>query len=203
MKDRGRGGRCLTDGSWQTMGQEEVCEDKAGFLDGCQRLMETERDVSDVTKMAGTSRMSPISQDEVATAVKGLGESATGTDGITRRTMANIPFGSLATHFNLWMMAERLPEELIKGRSGVFIPKESGTQDPMKYRPITIATVVTRCFHKVLADRVEDADDNPRQKGFKTGDDAAANTTATDHTGGEQKRAERAEAGIHRCGQSL
>ena len=201
MKDRGRGGRCLTDGSWQTMGQEAVCEDKAGFLDACQRLMETEGDVSDVTKMAGTSRMSPISQDEVATAVKGLGESATGTDGITRRTLANIPFGSLATHFNLWIMAERLPEELIKGRS--VHTQGKWHQNPMKYRPITIATVVTRCFHKVLADRVADADDNPRQKGFKTGDGVAANTTATDHTGGEQKRTERAEAGIHRCGQSL
>ena len=119
--------------------------------------------------------MSSISQDEVATAVKGLGESATGRDGITRKTLANIPFGSLATHLNLWMMPERLPEELIKGRT-VFIPKESSTQDPMKYRPITIACVVTRCFHKFLADRVADASDNLRQKGLKRLGGIAANT---------------------------
>ena len=173
LRRTGRGARYVMDESWQTMGQEEVCEDKVP-----QRMADTDGDRGgnpDVTKTAGTSRMPPISQDEVATAVKGLGESATRPDGITRKTLANIPFGSLATHFNLWMMAERLPEEMIKERT-VFIPKESGTQDPLKYRPITIASRVTRCFHKVLADRAEDADDNPRQKGFKKGDGIAANT---------------------------
>ena len=81
----------------------------------------------------------------------------------------------LLAHFTLWMWAEYLPDDLLKGRT-VFIPKEEGTQDPLKFRPITIASTITRCLHKIQADRIKImAKDNPRQKGFKRGDGTAEN----------------------------
>ena len=57
LRRTGRGARYVMDESWQMMGQEEVCEDKVP-----QRMADTDGDRGenpDVTKTAGTSRMSP------------------------------------------------------------------------------------------------------------------------------------------------
>ena len=173
-KDRGKGARAVMDGTWKMIGQDATEVDTGAFLDAWQRLMEEKGEQPDEGQLTGHTRLVPISEDEVRSAVTDLGDTANGPDGVTRRTLADIPYGSLATHFNLWLLAETLPEGLLGGRT-VFIPKEQGTTDPMKFRPITIASVVTRAFHKTLVDRLADADDNPRQKGFKKGDGIAAN----------------------------
>ena len=99
-------------------------------------------------------------------------QTASGPGRVSRKTMTGIPFKKLVSHFNLWLLAEHLPEWLLVGRK-VFIAKVAGSQEPMDFRPITVASVLARVFHKCLAARLEDLDNNIRQKGSKRVDGTA------------------------------
>ena len=119
--------------------------------------------------------MKPFEHAEVLKALRSMGESACGPDRLSVKVVKKIPINVLIPHFTLWTSAEYLPEQLLKWRT-VFIPKEEGTLDPLKFRPITIASVITRCLHKILADRISGmVTDNPRQRGFKQGEGTAEN----------------------------
>ena len=79
----------------------------------------------------------------------------------------------LCSHFNLWLLCGSQPSPLCAGRT-VFLPKGSESGDPLKYRPITIASHILRVFHKVMARRCDAT--IPllyTQKGFRTGDGIA------------------------------
>ncbi|KAL9976766.1 hypothetical protein ACROYT_G014096 [Oculina patagonica] len=77
----------------------------------------------------------------------------------------------LAAHFNLWLLADFPPAALRRGET-VLISKESGTQG--KHRLITLSDITIRCFHRVLAKRMEkDLPWNTRQKAFRSGDGVA------------------------------
>ena len=56
------------------------------------------------------------------------------------------------------------------------IPKEKGTEDPTKTRPITVSSVLVRFFNKIFAKRLEEqCPVSPRQKAFRRGDGIAEN----------------------------
>ena len=56
------------------------------------------------------------------------------------------------------------------------IPKEKGTEDPAKTRPITVSSVLVRLFNKIFAKRLEEqCPVSPRQKAFRWGDGIAEN----------------------------
>ena len=76
----------------------------------------------------------------------------------------------------------RCPDRLLQGETSL-IPKNSlDTQDPVKYRPITVASTIIRCYHKILAKRFErEFPIDPLQRGFKTGDGVAINSFALDY----------------------
>lgn len=54
--------------------------------------------------------------------------------------------------FNCMMLCGQLPEQLLMAET-VLVPKTSTPDDPGGYRPLTVASVVVRHFHKVLAKR--------------------------------------------------
>ena len=65
-----------------------------------------------------------------------------------------LPSDQLAGHFNLWLLAGYLPSALKQGET-VLLPKEEGTGAPEKFRPITISDIVVKCFHRILAQRMQ------------------------------------------------
>ena len=74
--------------------------------------------------------------------------------------------------FNVWLLAGYLPTSLCRAET-VLIAKEAGTESPEKHRPITISDIILRCFHKVLAARLETLPWNKPQKAFMKGDGVA------------------------------
>ena len=56
------------------------------------------------------------------------------------------------------------------------IPKEKGTEDPAKTRPITVSSVLVYLFNKIFAKQLEEqCPVSPRQKAFRRGDGIAEN----------------------------
>ena len=56
----------------------------------------------------------------------------------------------------------------------VLLPKRAEAGDPAKYRPITMSDIVVRCFHRILAQRMEiQLPFSTRQKAFGAGDGVA------------------------------
>ena len=88
-----------------------------------------------------------------------MGETATGPDRINAEILKAVDIEKLSFHFNLWIQGEHLPETLLLGRT-VFIPKELGSNDPLKHRPL-----IARCLYTIPAKRIEECDKDPRQKG--------------------------------------
>ena len=94
-RDRGKGARAVMDGTWKTISQDATEVDTGTFLDAWQRLMEEKGEQPDEGQLTGHNRLASISEDEVRSAVTDLGDTADGPDGVTRRTLADIPYGSL------------------------------------------------------------------------------------------------------------
>ena len=59
---------------------------------------------------------------------------------------------------------------MLDGRT-ILIPKQVGTTDPASHRPITVSSVLTRLYNKILAGRLADScPPSDRQKAFRKGD---------------------------------
>ena len=87
--------------------------------------------------------------------------------------MRAIPFDRLAAHFNLWLLSGYLPSTL-RGGETVLLHKVSGASAPNEFRPITISNIVVRCFHRIMAQRMEmHLPLSLRQKVFRRGDGIA------------------------------
>lgn len=101
--------------------------------------------------------------------------SAHGPDGIGAAVWRAIPCLQKAVVFNIILMEARCPQSLIDSRT-VLIPKEIGAVDPAKFRPLSIASVVLRHLHKILANRVlAYVTNDERQRGFIRADGVAEN----------------------------
>ena len=56
------------------------------------------------------------------------------------------------------------------------IPKESGTNNPVKFTPVTVSSILVQLYNKIIARCLESACPvSPRQKAFWTGDGIAEN----------------------------
>ena len=116
--------------------------------------------------------MVPVSLAEVESALKGSKtDAAAGPDGRNLADLKKAPAKQLlARMFNLWLTTACIPMELTESRT-VLIPKEMGTRDPAKHRPITVSSVLIRVFHKILAARLDThCPPSDRQKAFRSGD---------------------------------
>ena len=100
-------------------------------------------------------------------------DGAPGPDGRKLKDVRAIPLDQLAGHFNLRLHAGCLPSPL-RDAETVLLPKEAGATAPGKYRPITISDIVVRCFHRIMAQRMEmHLPISSRQKAFRSGDGIA------------------------------
>ena len=71
---------------------------------------------------------------------------------------------------NLWLLACRPPGAFKVGVT-VPLPKSADAADPTKFRPITMAIMVCRLFHRLLAHRAgRHLPLGARQKAFREGD---------------------------------
>ena len=97
-------------------------------------------------------------------------DGAPGPNGRKLKDVKAVFIDQLAGHFNLWLYAECLPSPL-RDAETVLLPKEAGASAPEKYRPITISDIVVRCFHRIMAHRMEvHLPFSSQQKAFRAGD---------------------------------
>ena len=112
----------------------------------------------------------PITVSDLGEAIRNSdGKAAAGPDG---RRLVDIKKcqREVVKHFNLWLLAGRVPAELTEGIT-TLIPKIVGTTDPACHRPITVSSWLLRLLHKVLAGRLDSlCPHSVRQKGFARGD---------------------------------
>ena len=123
------------------------------------------------------SLLAPFSQSEVLDALKKTKpNTSSGLDGRTVSSLRKLDPQQLVSRFNLWSLAGCIPAELHDGYTSL-IPKEVGTDDPAKFRPITVSSAVVRLYHKCFAARLDaDCPTSLRQKAFKTVDGCRDNT---------------------------
>ena len=99
---------------------------------------------------------------------------APGPDGIPARRWNKAPMCIRLLVLNLLLLAGRPAQLLSKART-VFLPKTGGS-GPGDHRPISIASVVSRHFHKIIADRITQLDVvGATQRAFRPADGTAKN----------------------------
>ena len=110
----------------------------------------------------------PVSASEVVSCLKRSRANAPGPDGLTKKDVASVDPEIWAAWFSLWMATASRPDSLAKGLVSL-IPKVAKPSDPSEYRPITVASKVSRLFHSVLATRFDTRLALPLpQRGFRS-----------------------------------
>ena len=79
-----------------------------------------------------------------------------GPDGLTTKEANMISIRQKAKLFSIWLRLKWIPDFIITSKT-IFIPKEDDVKLPSKLRPITIANVLIRHFHKILAARLSNS----------------------------------------------
>ncbi|CAB0028302.1 unnamed protein product [Trichogramma brassicae] len=120
----------------------------------------------------------PITTSEIKIALPPA-RSAPGPDGLLVCQLKEIPLEVIARVLNVFMLLEDTPSHLKRSRT-VLIPKEKGTNNPSKYRPITVSSVLLRTFHKILANRLKEVPLDPRQRAFTDTDGTTDNICLLD-----------------------
>ena len=177
-RDRTRAAKTVLSGEWQSAPPASKAKAKAMFASwkGIMEASSAKDDRSHKVSDELVELIAPISSYEVERALKKAKASACGPDLVSLETLKKVQVEVLSAHFNLWLWCEHLPSELNKART-VFIPKVDQA-GPLEHRPISICSHVTRIFHKILANRCEQAVElSIRQVGFRKLDGAGANLT--------------------------
>ncbi|KAK2575344.1 hypothetical protein KPH14_012788, partial [Odynerus spinipes] len=97
----------------------------------------------------------PVSCEEVAAVNLPL-NAAPGLDGISVRLWRAVPSSIKALLFNVVLAVGGFPAATLVSRT-IFIPKKEKPTSPGDFRPISIASVVVRHLHKILAERIREA----------------------------------------------
>lgn len=116
----------------------------------------------------------PVSSQEIKEA-KMDSRSAPGPDGFTARDLFRIPVLLLRLLLNLLVLVRRTPV-CLRGARTIFVPKKTAAKEVGDFRPITIAPVLLRLFHKILAKRLMSVISfDVRQRAFRPVDGCAEN----------------------------
>lgn len=117
----------------------------------------------------------PITAEEVAKAKVRWRKSAPGPDGVTTEQVRSKPDRQLALLFTVLLYSNTQLARFKKSRTTLIYKKGIRT-DPANWRPITVASMLLRLFHRVLADRLRQQTQlNPNQRGFIQQDGTMAN----------------------------
>jgi hypothetical protein len=96
----------------------------------------------------------PVTKEKVV--ASGLkAKTAPDLDNITVKAWKSISPNFRRIFYNLLMLRGRAPEFLTKRRTNFICKKAGGSANPTDYRPITVASVVIRQFHEILAMRIQ------------------------------------------------
>lgn len=128
----------------------------------------------------------PIDIAEVKRSMPAVGK-APGADGISPREWRVVPNSIKCAICNLILLCERAPGGLLRATT-TLIPKGNNADEPSKFRPITVASVILRHVNSILSCRVTtlvQIDD--RQRAFRPIDGCAVNTVLLDLILGCQK----------------
>lgn len=101
------------------------------------------------------SVLESIAPSEVTAALQSMTASAVGLDRISAMGFLAMHQPSLAAYFNLLLVAGGPPKHLVWSRV-VFIPKTESPTGLGDYRPISVASVLLRALHKILAKCLRD-----------------------------------------------
>lgn len=116
----------------------------------------------------------PITEEEIRVSLPKV-SSAPGPDGVRPSRLRKLQSFTLLKLLNVLLYLGRLPPRLLKSRT-IFIPKKADALEPGDFRPISMTSVVTRLFHKVLAKRLSNSLYlSEEQRGFKEVDGASQN----------------------------
>jgi hypothetical protein len=127
---------------------------------------------TELSEMWQPTTVSEVKASELKT------KTSPGADNITVRTWKTIPPFIRCIFYNLIMLRGAAPNFLIKGRTIFICKKAGGSTLPTDFRPITVASVVIRQFHKVLAKRLSVMHKwDERQRAFLPMDGCAENLT--------------------------
>ena len=88
--------------------------------------------------------------------------------------LKQLPKEELRVRLNLWLMVGHCPTRCCIGET-VMIPKDLDNVRPPKHRPITIADMIIRCFHKLLGKRMADLLLLSERQAFCSGNGLAEN----------------------------
>jgi hypothetical protein len=120
--------------------------------------------------------MSPIDEGDIKEAYPKSGTSP-GPDGMTCMNLKRMPRRTVAVLFNVFLYIRRIPKSLAQART-VFLAKTNNPISPSEFRPLSIPSVVTRCFHKILAKRMSGLDSiHEAQRAFRPADGCFENVT--------------------------
>ena len=98
--------------------------------------------------------MAPITAGDVDRSLNEMKDGALGPDGRKLKDVRAIPTNQLAAHFNLWLLSGYLPS-ILRGGDTMLLPKVSGASALNEFHPIMISDIVVRCFHRIMAQRME------------------------------------------------
>lgn len=94
----------------------------------------------------------PITEAEVLSAKVRQG-SASGPDGVRAKSWCRVSVQSRTLLFNIFLLIGHLPSKLKASRTMFLAKKKTGSNSPSDFRPISISSVITRQFHRILANR--------------------------------------------------
>jgi len=92
----------------------------------------------------------PVTTTEYGHFLKSTLESCPALDSENREVLRGIEPRIGAAHMNLWLLAYR-PPEAFKVEVTAPLAKSEDAADSTQYRPITMATMICRLFHRLLA----------------------------------------------------
>ena len=123
----------------------------------------------------------PVTTEEVE-ATRLACRTAAGPDRITARQWKAVPPVVVALLYNLFLLRRRIPTDILRSRT-IFIPKNDDPDGPHDYRPISIASIILRQFHRILASRFQTLEiTDKRQRASIPADGVAENVAILDAT---------------------
>ena len=179
IRDRARAAKTVLSGDWKA-----ESEDGAATLEAQESfwrpLLERESIADsrspDPIREEQWGLIAAIELEDLEMALKASpGKTAAGPDGRTLGQIAKMDRVAVLRQMNLWLVSCCLPSALCEART-TLIPKVLGTTEPSKFRPITVASLLVRLYHRIIAQRLEKlCPCSERQKAFRTGDGIAEN----------------------------
>ena len=117
----------------------------------------------------------PITTKEVEEGLKALKtKSVAGVDGVTCADLRKVKVGRIVLLFRIFQACSYTPACIRLG-SVTMVPKIPEPTLPQHYRPITVASMILRLFHGIIARRFDLLPISPRQKAYKKLDGIAEN----------------------------